>query len=366
MPRRATMTTTARGMFTSAPAPDGGVGGDVEGGGGGGGKGAGKRNRVPGGTNRNANNKDAGGGGGGGKGGGGGGGNRNSNRKKAVDPNAPLANEHLIAELFNRRRGGGADPSVTLTADNYEIRLIVDLGWSTRRDDCVGSDSDSDDDDVDDESGMGDGTDDGAGAGRRSDEGDDDDDDDDDDGKEDEGDSDESVSSNASARSSKSKSSSTTTQLTTLARAITIAHEHSLDLIGITMASNPPVIKAVDLDRHMYQLKRRAARAMSAKKRGGKGAISDRPLKEFKFRAGIADHDLLRKANNMMEYLGRGHAVRVTLTARQRSLKDDADAISTTLDRLRELVGDKAVEARGMKANDRNSYGTLLLHPSKK
>ncbi|KAL3803944.1 hypothetical protein ACHAW5_001721 [Stephanodiscus triporus] len=123
---------------------------------------------------------------------------------------------------------------------------------------------------------------------------------------------------------------------------------------------------AVDLDRHLYERKRRAAKASSAKKRGGGGAISDRPLKEYKFRAGIADHDLRRKTNGMLEYLGRGHAVRVTLTARQRSLKDDADAISTTLDRVRELVGDKAVEARGMKANDRNSYGSLLLHPSKK
>jgi hypothetical protein len=41
------------------------------------------------------------------------------------------------------------------------------------------------------------------------------------------------------------------------------------------------------------------------KEKGGKGEISDRLLKEYKFRAGIADQDLIRKANNMMEYLGR-------------------------------------------------------------
>ena len=101
--------------------------------------------------------------------------------------------------------------------------------------------------------------------------------------------------------------------------------------------------------------------------RGGEGggAISDRPLKEFKFRAGIADHDLERKANNMLQYLSKGHAIRVTLTARQRSLNEDAQAISTTLDRVKELIGDKAVEVRGMKANERKSYGNLLLHPNK-
>ena len=68
----------------------------------------------------------------------------------------------------------------------------------------------------------------------------------------------------------------------------------------------------------------------------------------------------------MLDYLGRGHAIRVTLTARQRSIQEDAHAIATTLDRVRELVGDKAVEVKKLTANDGNSYGSLLLHPSKK
>ena len=57
--------------------------------------------------------------------------------------------------------------------------------------------------------------------------------------------------------------------------------------------------------------------------------------------------------------------MKVTLTARQRSLNDDADTIRTTLERVKELLGDRAVEARGMKLNDWNSYGTLLLHLSR-
>ena len=68
----------------------------------------------------------------------------------------------------------------------------------------------------------------------------------------------------------------------------------------------------------------------------------------------------------MIGYLGRGRAVRVTLLLRQRSLKDNADAIRTTLKRVRELLVDRAVEARGMKSNNRNSYSTLLLHPRNK
>ena len=68
----------------------------------------------------------------------------------------------------------------------------------------------------------------------------------------------------------------------------------------------------------------------------------------------------------MIGYLGRGHAMRVTLMARQRSLKDNVDAIRTMLERVRELLGGRAMEAGGVNSNDRNSYGTLLLHPSNK
>ena len=336
-------------------------------------------------NNSNSNGRSGGGGGGGGRG------------KKKVDPNAPLSNEHLIAELFNRRRGEGGRSSggVGVTADTLEVRLIVDRGRNAggesgdvgEGDGDGNSDSDSDSDSDDEDEGRGGNDDDDEDEGEESE----DDDEDDEDVGEDEGrdakagrlfgcaseggggSSSPSSSAAAAAMSASSSSSpspsssskSTNSQVTTLAHAITIAHEYSLDLVGVTLASDPPVIKAVDIERHLYGMKRRAAKATKAKRRGG-GAISDRPLKEYKFRAGIAEHDLARKANGMMEYLGRGHAVRVTLTARQRSLKDDADAIRSTLERVRELLGDKAVEARGMKSNDRNSYGTLLLHPSKK
>ena len=67
----------------------------------------------------------------------------------------------------------------------------------------------------------------------------------------------------------------------------------------------------------------------------------------------------------MIKYIEKGHAIRVTLTARKWMLAKDEQAITTTFERVRELLGDRAVEARGMKANDRKSYGSLLLHPNK-
>eukprot|EP00578_Thalassiosira_sp_NH16_P006108 CAMPEP_0181116394 /NCGR_PEP_ID=MMETSP1071-20121207/21928_1 /TAXON_ID=35127 /ORGANISM="Thalassiosira sp., Strain NH16" /LENGTH=380 /DNA_ID=CAMNT_0023200637 /DNA_START=80 /DNA_END=1222 /DNA_ORIENTATION=- len=245
---------------------------------------------------------------------------RGSKKKRGggeTDPDAPLINEHLIAELFNimkgkQGEGGGGGGQQILSADTYEVRLIVDRGFDKKK----------------------------AGSG--------------DDAEESDAKGDEATTTPA-----------ITTQVVTLNRAITIAHEHALDLMEVAIRQSPPVLKAISYDRYNYDLKKQRTKARSLKRREGGGAISDRPLKEFKFRAGIADHDLMRKARNMIGYIEKGHAVRVTLTARQRSLNADAAAIETTLGRVKELVGDRAVEARVLKANDRKSYGSLLLHPNK-
>jgi translation initiation factor IF-3 len=218
---------------------------------------------------------------------------------KAKDDNAPLLNEHLISELLTRRGKDGSDNSIS--AETYEVRLIVDVGRPDKSNKQNREDGD--------------------------------------------GNSEEAQSS--------------TLQIVTINEAISIAHTHSLDLMEVSLKQDPPVIKALDFDRFVYQQKRK-----EAKTKDSKSAISDKPVKEFKFRAGIADHDLQRKASNMIEYLVKGHAVRVTLTARARSLREDAEAIQTTLDRVKDLVGDNAVEVRAMKKNERGSFGNLLLHPN--
>ena len=210
--------------------------------------------------------------------------------------NAPLLNEHLIAELLKTKKGFDC-----VSADTFQVRLILDLGRK-------GTKENEDD--------------------KRSNE-----------------------------------ASKSTVQIVTINEAINIAHEHALDLMEVTLKGEPPVIKAVDFDAFTYHQKRKESKSKA--KDGGR-SIGDKSLKEFKFRAGIADHDLQRKTSNMIEYLEKGHAVRVTLTARQRMLNEDAEAIKTTLDRVKELVGDKAIEVRGLKNNERGSYGNLLLHPNMK
>lgn len=253
-------------------------------------------------------------------------------KQRRVEANAPLLNEHLIAELFNkinkRQDGDGvvaATATKKISADTFQVRLIIDVGRNDgkkkKKKKDITDDDDNDSDNVD---------------------------------------------------QTNSNYSSNDTRIVTLNEAISISHELSLDLMEVTLKQDPPVIKAVSYDKWFYDQKKKQSKKggsggdSGGGGGGGGGAISDKPLKEFKFRAGIADHDLQRKTNNMLNYLSKGHAIRVTLTARGFSLNEDADAIKTTLDRVKELIGDKAVEARGMKANDRMSVGNLVFHPNKK
>ncbi len=297
---------------------------------------------------------------------------RSTKTRSSTDDKAPLLNEHLIAELFNKMRGR-VGRGEEISADTYQVRLIVDRGRSMNDNNSAENNMNSSSSSSSSSRSTN------IISNNKSDEKEndihnqevdaDDIDSNDDEEVDDEEDEDEEYDGDALSSSSPTKSSSLSqsSQVTTLNRAISIAHEYELDLMEVTLQVHPPVIKAVNYDKYNYEQKRKQSKiASSKKKRGGGGAISDRPVKEYKFRAGIADHDLNRKTRGMLEYLEAGHAVRVTLTARQRSLNEDGNAITTTLERVKELLGDKAVEARGMKANDRNSYGSLLFHPNTK
>lgn len=235
--------------------------------------------------------------------------------KKNYDGREPLLNEHLIAKLLTGHvagKGGqkavGSNP---VSAETLQVRLVLDLG---RKANDNSDDSDGDGSDSDGE---------------------------------------------------KNDSSGPTSQVLSLMEAMDTAHKHNLDLMEVALKQNPPVIKAVDFEKWKYDMKKKER---NSNKGGGgiSGAIGDKSVKEFKFRAGIADHDLERKTKELIKYLSKGHAIRVTLTARRYSLNEDSAAINTTLERVKELLGDRAVEVRGsMKGNDKGNFGTLLLHPNK-
>jgi len=147
-------------------------------------------------------------------------------------------------------------------------------------------------------------------------------------------------------------------EIVALSDAIKTAAELSVDLVGISLDQNPPIVKAVDHKRLLYERSR--SKANSPKTSGLK------VTKEFQFRAGIADNDLQRKAANMISYLKLGHPCQVIISSNRRNLREDKDAVVTTLNRVKDLVGDLAKQQGALKANQFGSRGSLMLQPNVK
>ena len=68
----------------------------------------------------------------------------------------------------------------------------------------------------------------------------------------------------------------------------------------------------------------------------------------------------------MVSYLQKGHSCQVVITSNGRSLREDSNAVVTTLDRVKELVGEVGVQQATMKKNAGGSRGTLLFQPNLK
>lgn len=83
-------------------------------------------------------------------------------------------------------------------------------------------------------------------------------------------------------------------------------------------------------------------------------------------KAGIDDSDLNRKVQNMISYLQKGHPCQVAITSNRRNLRQDSNAVVTTLDRVCELVGENGTQQGVMKKNTFGSRGSLLFQPNSK
>jgi len=139
-----------------------------------------------------------------------------------------------------------------------------------------------------------------------------------------------------------------------LKKAIEMSSALGVDLVGINLEQNPPVVKAVDYNKLLYK---------ESKKSSSSGMKSS---KEFKFKAGIANNDLQRKANNMLTYLQKGHSCQVVFFSNRRNLMSDINAVETTLERVKELVGDFGLCQGSLKKNEIGNRGSIMFQPNLK
>lgn len=142
-----------------------------------------------------------------------------------------------------------------------------------------------------------------------------------------------------------------------LVAAIETSQELGVDLVAVNLDQDVPVVKAADLNRLKYEL---------SKKSGPAKTPTSSQVKEFKFKAGIDDNDLQRKVTNLMKYLDKGHTCKITVTSNRKNLMRDNAAVVTTLDRVREIVGDLAVEPRALRGNERGTHAVITFQPNPK
>ena len=250
--------------------------------------------------------------------------NNNNKRQNNANDQQPLVNEYVIRFLLqskHKNKKGYASAS-TLTADTLQVRLLIDetlfqsyqaqLSSSANASSSLSAKNDYN-----------------------------------------------TETDNYNDKTKKSNQQSTT-ELVSLSQAINIATICGVDLVGISLQQEIPVLRAVDFSKFLYE---QSLKLNKQKKSIHKNMKSN---KEFTFRAGIDPNDLERKANNMISYLQKGHSCQIVITSKRRNLIMDQDVIQNTLERIQFHVGEYGNPQGILKTNPNGNRGTLLFQPKSK
>ena len=94
--------------------------------------------------------------------------------------------------------------------------------------------------------------------------------------------------------------------------AIAQAAEVGLDLVEVSPNADPPVCKFLDVGKFKYEAQKKANLARKTQK--------TQEIKEIKMRPNIDDHDYQTKMKKIVEFIGEGDKVKVTLRFRGREM----------------------------------------------
>lgn len=90
------------------------------------------------------------------------------------------------------------------------------------------------------------------------------------------------------------------------------ANAVGLDLVEVSPNADPPVAKFLDVGKFKYEAQKKANAARKSQK--------TQEIKEIKMRPNIDDHDYDTKMKKIVEFIGEGDKVKVTLRFRGREL----------------------------------------------
>jgi translation initiation factor IF-3 len=94
--------------------------------------------------------------------------------------------------------------------------------------------------------------------------------------------------------------------------AIEQAAEVGLDLVEVSPNADPPVCKYLDIGKYKYEAQKKANLARKTQK--------TQEIKEIKMRPNIDDHDYDTKMKKVVDFIGEGDKVKVTLRFRGREM----------------------------------------------
>ena len=115
------------------------------------------------------------------------------------------------------------------------------------------------------------------------------------------------------------------------------AQELGLDLVEVSPNADPPVAKFLDVGKYKYEAQKKANLARKSQK--------TQEIKEIKMRPNIDDHDYDTKMKKVVEFIGEGDKVKVTMRFRGRELSHGQLGMNV-LQRVAEQVAEVAkVEA---------------------
>jgi translation initiation factor IF-3 len=125
-------------------------------------------------------------------------------------------------------------------------------------------------------------------------------------------------------------------EIYTIREALRIADEIGLDLVEISPNANPPVVRIIDYNKFIYEIKKKQ------KEQEKKQKENSQEVKELKFGPNIDEHDYNFKLKHAQSFLERGDIVKATILFKGREIqfKEKGEIILLNL------------------ANDLSEYGT--------
>jgi translation initiation factor IF-3 len=140
-----------------------------------------------------------------------------------------------------------------------------------------------------------------------------------------------------------------------LSEALSIAHEHELDLVEVSPAADPPVARVMDYGKFLYQQAKRERESRKAQKQI--------EVKEIRLRPKTTDHHRSFKIRDARRWLEEDKKVKVRIRFRGREVTYPEIAIEQLMEIAEELSDVAEIE---QKPNREGRTMLMVLAPAKK